>query len=268
MVEQFFMESQQIQDSVKVLVVDDEVNARTVLLDALSNLNYDVSEATTGEEAIQILTLDTFDLVILDLYMPGADGVDVLEAAQKIAPDTGFIILTGFASTDTAVAALRSGAYDYLQKPVTIEVLYRAVAHALEKQKTQQKQKNALQLLNQAIYSLQASQPNLAETNPLLEIPPLTIDEQNQQIFFNKNLLDLTPIQYKILLVLAKDANKILPYRELAYKTHGKMMDEVEGRSMLRTHVYRLIQKIDAHGRGHVQTVRSKGVVFYTNPDN
>lgn len=256
------------EDPVQVLVVDDEVNARTVLVDALSNLNYMVDEATTGEEAIHMLSFKPYDLAILDLYMPGVDGVDVLEAAKKIAPDTGFIVLTGYASTDTAVAALRSGAYDYLQKPVTIEVLYKAVASALEKQKAQQKQKNALQLLNQAIQSLQGQNaPPLVESR-YLEIPPLSIDERNQQIFYNDHLLELTPIQYKILYILAKEANIILPYRELAYKIHGKTVDEVEGRSMLRTHVYRLIQKMDAHARGHVQTVRGKGVVFFTNPDS
>ena len=260
------METENHLDPVKVLVVDDEVNARVVLLDALSNLGYQVDEATTGEEAIHMLSINSYDLAILDLYMPGADGVDVLAAADKIAPNTGFIVLTGFASTDTAVAALRSGAFDYLQKPVTIEVLYKAVARALEKQKAQQKQKNALNILNQAIVSLQHPQ---APPDPnLIEFPPLAIDERNRQIFYKDHLLNLTPIQYKILHILAKDADNVMPYSELAFKVHGKSVDETEARSMLRTHVYRLIQKLDAYERGHLQNVRGQGVVFYTNPND
>lgn len=107
--------------SSRILVVDDEKPIRDSLKMLLDEEGYVTSVAADGEEALQKLQEENYDVVISDIKMPKLDGIQLLEAASKISPDTFFIIMTAFASVKTAIDALRHGAYDYLIKPVEFE---------------------------------------------------------------------------------------------------------------------------------------------------
>ncbi len=119
----------------KILVVDDEQSLREVLSIMLKRTGYAVTSVVDGEEAIELLNRDMFDLVITDLRMPKIDGMEVLRAAKSASPETVVLIITAFASADSAVEAMKQGAYDYLTKPFQVDEVQLIVRNALEKRR-------------------------------------------------------------------------------------------------------------------------------------
>ncbi|MFH0735183.1 MAG: sigma-54 dependent transcriptional regulator [bacterium] len=107
----------------KILIVDDEKAIRDSIKMILDDEGYETYTAMDGEEALNKITEGDYDVVISDIKMPKIDGMELLEKSSKIAPNTFFIIMTAYASISTAIQSLRTGAYDYLIKPVEFDDL-------------------------------------------------------------------------------------------------------------------------------------------------
>ena len=120
---------------IRVLVVDDEQSMRDLLAIMLRQAGYEVSVADGGEAAIERLKAESFDLVLTDLRMRKVDGLAVLKAAKEHAPRTVVLVVTAYASTETAVEAMKLGAYDYITKPFKLDELKVTVANALERRR-------------------------------------------------------------------------------------------------------------------------------------
>lgn len=118
---------------IKILVVDDEVGLRDLLAFELGGHGYTVVTAQDGEEAIERLQREKFQLVISDVKMPKRDGMELLEAAKRIDPQVEVIMATGFGTIETAVGAMKMGAYDFIQKPYNMTEIQALVEKALEK---------------------------------------------------------------------------------------------------------------------------------------
>jgi two-component system, NtrC family, nitrogen regulation response regulator NtrX len=114
----------------KILITDDEESIRTTLSQILSDEGHHTTLCGSGEEAITSLARDEFDLVLLDLWLPGIDGLSVLERVRGAAPPP-IIMISGHGSVDAAVKATRLGAYDFLEKPLSLERVLLTVNHAL-----------------------------------------------------------------------------------------------------------------------------------------
>ena len=119
----------------KILIVDDERSLRDVLSIMLRRAGYDVTVASDGGEAIARIEKELFDLVITDLKMPKASGLDVLKAVKETSPDSVVLIITAFASAESAVEAMKLGAYDYLPKPFQVDEVQLIIRNALEKRR-------------------------------------------------------------------------------------------------------------------------------------
>jgi two-component system response regulator PilR (NtrC family) len=117
----------------KILVVDDERSMREFLGIMLAKEGYSVTQCPDGETALKQVEEDIFDMVIMDIRMPKMDGIAVLEQIKEMAPETIVIMITAFASTDTAVRAMKKGAYDYITKPFKIDEIKLIIHNALEK---------------------------------------------------------------------------------------------------------------------------------------
>src|SRR5262249_2311514 len=115
-----------------ILVADDEPGVRTSLAEVLRDAGYRVETAADGTAALEALANNDFSVVVTDLRMPGADGLAVLQRARAISPQTIVFLMTAHASIDTAVAALRQGALDYVLKPVVFDDLLGKIARALD----------------------------------------------------------------------------------------------------------------------------------------
>ncbi len=119
----------------KILIVDDEVNIRDALATLLAKSGYEVSTAANGEEAIRQMQGTAFDLAIVDLKMPGMGGIELLRWIKEHSADSEVIVMTAYGSVETAVDAMKAGAYDYLSKPVDKERLPIAIEKALERRR-------------------------------------------------------------------------------------------------------------------------------------
>ena len=117
----------------KILVADDEQSMREFLDIMLKKEGYKVSLASNGEEVVKLIDNDLFDLVLLDIRMPKLDGISALKKIKAITPETIVIMITAYASADTAIKAMKEGAYDYITKPFKVEEIKLIIKNALEK---------------------------------------------------------------------------------------------------------------------------------------
>lgn len=115
----------------KILIVDDESNIIEILEIYLRDAGMDVLKSTSGMEALEILREKEIDIVVSDIRMPDLSGVELLKEAKLLAPETTFIMITAFASTETAIEALQHGAFDYITKPFRMDELHSIIQRAL-----------------------------------------------------------------------------------------------------------------------------------------
>jgi signal transduction histidine kinase len=135
----------------QLLVVDDEESLRITTAAILENAGYIVDTASSGDEAIALLTEKDYDLVLTDLHMEGGDGLSVLNQIRRHSPLTISVVLTGFASVESAIAALQEGAYDYLVKPCDIDSMKHTIRRGVEHRRlmlAEQKARTDLEQLN------------------------------------------------------------------------------------------------------------------------
>ena len=116
-----------------VLIVDDESGIRDMLSFELAQDGFDVETAESGLAAVEALKRRKFDLAVTDLKMPGMDGVATVEALRGLDSDIEVIVATGYASVETAVACMKRGAYDYIQKPYDLDELKLLFGRAMQK---------------------------------------------------------------------------------------------------------------------------------------
>ncbi|MBN1824349.1 MAG: response regulator [Endomicrobiales bacterium] len=121
------------KSSIKILVIDDEEGIRNLLSYELGLQGYSVSTAPSGEDGLELIKKNKYQLVITDIKMPKMDGIRVLEATKKIDPEVEVIVITGFGTIGMAVEAIKKGAYDFIQKPFNLEEILSLVEKALEK---------------------------------------------------------------------------------------------------------------------------------------
>lgn len=142
-------------DGARLLVVDDEESVALTVSEILRQEGFLVETASSGSEAVGRLEKAEYDLVLTDLHMEGGDGISVLAEIQARAPFTISIVLTGFASVETAIAALRSGAYDYLVKPCNVEDLKHTVRRGVEHRRLMLREREARAQLEELNRDLQ-----------------------------------------------------------------------------------------------------------------
>ncbi len=126
----------------KILIVEDEKSLNEVLKVLLEDEGYDVYSAFNGKEGIDCLNKDIFDLVITDIKMPSHDGFEVLKKVKELSPDTIVLMITAYGTIESAIEAMKSGAYDYINKPFKIDEIRLVVKNAIEKRRLNRELKN------------------------------------------------------------------------------------------------------------------------------
>src|SRR5215475_7938098 len=151
-----------MEDHPTILLIEDELQLRDNLQILLQSAGYQVTTAANGEEGIQQIQKRAFDLVITDLVMPGMDGFTVMDYLRVYSPETVVVALTGYVSAESAIKALRKGAYDYLAKPFDVDLVHSVVARALEKVRLQKD-------LQRSLAELRAHEEQLLKAHNELE---------------------------------------------------------------------------------------------------
>lgn len=122
----------------KVLVVDDEKEFLETIIKRLQKRNLSVEGVESGEEALEKISAGNFDVVLLDVKMPGMDGVATLREIKRLKPLTEVVMLTGHASVESGIEGMKLGAFDYLMKPMELEQLFEKLKDAYEKKRLQE----------------------------------------------------------------------------------------------------------------------------------
>ncbi len=256
----------------QILIVDDEPTIRFVLERALKHEGYALDIAANGSEALQKLNKKDklYDLLVLDLQMEPVDGLQVLQAAREKDPDIIVIILTAHGSMESAVEALRLGAFDYLLKPATPEAIRQRVHEGMQQRQHALQRKNLLNQINTLRHTL-----NNLETNQDLLTPPpistrfvrsgdLVIDRHHRQVTMAETLLDLTTTEFDLLLCLVLASPKPLSPRQLVNRGLGYDCEDQEARDIIKWHIHHLRRKIEPNPTtpNYIKTVRHQGYLW------
>ena len=126
---------------IQMLLVDDEDDFRTTLANRLRLRKIDVTDAASGDEAIELVKQKSFDVAVIDVKMPGIDGIETLKQVKKIQPDMEIVMLTGHASIESGMEAMKLGAYDYVMKPCDIDELLTKAGDAYQHKLLKEKEK-------------------------------------------------------------------------------------------------------------------------------
>jgi DNA-binding response OmpR family regulator len=230
----------------KVLVVDDEKTLRHFLRLNLQEQGYQVIDAADGQTAMKLIEKDNFDVALIDLHLTDMDGLDIMRYLRKVAPHTSVIILTGYATVDSAVEALRQGAHDYLTKPCNTADLLASVADGIARQSAQQPPAGQL------------NQPQI------LGIKDLKLNRSARQVSRNDLIINLTPTEFDILNTLMAQPDMAIDSITLIKHVRGYEATEADARAIARVHIHRLRHKleVDPTNPQYVTTVAGGRYLF------
>ena len=252
-----------------ILVVDDEADIRSMVVQALSRLpGYEIQEAKSKDEALALLRRRAFDLVLTDLAMEHQTaGVELLQTIKEQSPETIVILLTGYATLESAIAALRLGADDYLMKPSSVREIRESIANALGRRSESARQREILANIANTLQALSSPsgvrpvEPAPASTaDRYLQIGDLKLDLHTYQASMRGEVLDLTPTEFAIMRTLGAASGRTLSFDEIVAEVHGYQSNREESRQLLASHIRNLRRKLGAAAE-YLHNVR--GVGYY-----
>jgi DNA-binding response OmpR family regulator len=252
----------------RLLLVDDEPAIRLFLSEELAQAGYAVHTAASGEEALASIQKENFDLVLLDLKMGGMNGLRALEMIERMPSPPVVIILTAYASVDSAISVLRHGGYDFLLKPCRTEELLASVEKGLAKRRQALLREKAIGLIEETARQLRDAQaPSTAApaTPPrFLEGRGLLLDYENETVTRDGQPVALTPAEFRLLVCLMEHADQPVRFGQLAAALHGHSDERQSDRQAITTHLWRLGRKVGHARDGHpfIVNVRGKGYQF------
>jgi two-component system KDP operon response regulator KdpE len=260
-----------MRQSARILVVDDERSVRMMLETALRAQGYRVQSAASGREARDLLQGEEFDLLLLDLQLGDSDGIEILRETKHLWPATEVILLTAHGSINSAIAALRLGAFDYLLKPAQVNDIRERVERGLEERRKAQQRGELLQRISESARALGiieggASPPTAPTNSDRIEVGPLVLDLRRHGAALGGQALALTRTEFSLLTALAQQPDTALSYGALSEAVYGRAQPEDEARALLRPHIARLRHKIESTGIGGVAlvSIRSMGYMLQT----
>lgn len=247
----------------RILVVDDEPAIRTGLTTVLEGAGYSVDTAESGEAALDhLLQEHDVDLALLDIRMSGMSGVDLMQEIKEQWPHIAVILLTGYASVDSAIAAVRAGADDYLMKPSSAETIKQSVSQALDKRLRQRRRDELLDQMREGLSRLDddagPTQPSPTST---LHVGNLTVNPVRHEAKRGNEPLDLTPTEFDLLSYLMRHSERAIGHQELVREVQGYDAEVWEARELIKYHVHTLRQKLepDPSNPEYIHTVRGVG---------
>jgi len=259
----------------RVLIVEDEPTTRKAVGRVLSLMDCQVDEAASGSDALAKLTSAPYDLMLLDLRLPEVDGVEVMKRAQEICPDLSVIVFTAHGTFESAVAAVKAGAVDYLIKPCSNREIEAAVNRALERCQEQLHRQYLLRVIGEAVEVLQGKEKEKAlsradQAERFLRCGSAILDREKSLVFvvsgdgMTNHSAELTLKEVELLSYLMRHSEVTFSCRELARAAFDYDVSSQDAQEIIRPHISRLRRKIEPNPAAPslIHTVRGKGYVF------
>ena len=256
-----------------VLIADDDRNLRRTLSLILRREGYSVTAAADAEEALRCASSGTFDVAFVDLQMPGTDGLALLGQLRKLHPDMPVLILTGHATLDSAIEAVRRGARDYLLKPADPLRIITRVREVLEEEKRPQRQReivSQVQALSAELQQLTGGDTSLggllasmpaAASSRFLRQGILTLDLHARHAMLADRFVPLPSTDFDYLVTLARHAPDPVSHELLVEQTQGYEVSPLGARELVRWRMHQLRQALEPDPRKprYIITVRGFG---------
>lgn len=257
----------------RILVVDDEVNLRRSMLLILQRTGYMVDAVGSVEEARQSLKEHSYDLVFLDLKMPGISGHEFLPELRNCYPDLPVLILTAHASLESAIEAVRRGARDYLLKPIDPELIIGRIKQLLSDEDPPRRRQELVKGMRNLLSELTKLEGYAeAPANEIDDIPvgdparylqrgPFNLDLHTQQAYLAGKPLSISPTAFNYLVTLVRHSPNVIPCENLVAESQGYRTSAVEAKEMARWRVHELRRAIEPNSKhpNHIITVRGTG---------
>jgi DNA-binding response OmpR family regulator len=256
-----------------ILIVDDEDHLRLSLSLILQKEHYRVETAANAEDALNFLQSREFDLMFLDLNLPGKSGIDLLAEVHKRAPHMAVLILTAHGALDSAIQAVRLGARDYLIKPVEPVVILTRVAEILAEREQPARKKELVSRIQDLLAELQKMEgEDTTPTSTLAALPPadaarfmkkgnFDLDLHARHVALNGKYIPVTGVYFDYLGTLLRHAPKAVEYKALVKESQGYDVAGTEARDLARWRVHELRKLIeeDPEHPQYILTVRGTG---------
>ncbi len=205
---------------IKILIVDDDRDIADILVDIVSNKERAVDVCYDGLDAVKSIRNSVYDLFIVDLIMPGVGGLDVLKYAKKSNPDALVIIITGYASLETAVAAIKEGAYDYIRKPWKLEEIKIVVENAADKIKLHRENRELLKKLQDAYHELMVLKEKKNEDDKIAKIKFFSSNMPNLHYLYNNSSPSSSYVDELQALSSLRESGTLTASEFKAFKSH------------------------------------------------
>ena len=236
-----------------ILVVDDEPVARQSMTDILRLEGFSVSSVPNGQAAIEYVRTHPVELMIVDLRMPGMDGLEVVQVVNQISPETEVVLLTAFATTESAIQALRLRIHDYLLKPASPAQVIASVKKGLSRRDARLKARGG------------NASMEVDEGNAEFTLKDGTYIDLSRRLIRKKdNVTHLTPAEGRLLRVLIENPGRVYSHRELVLLVQGYDTSQREAPEILRPLVSRLRHKLESFPSlsDRIVSVRGTGYLY------
>lgn len=247
-----------------ILLVEDDDDTRLIIACRLQYAGYRVTQAPDGETAVELLEKEYFHVVLTDIIMQSVSGIEVLHTAKIQPYHPAVILLTGHGALNTAIAAVREGAFDYLLKPCPSDELLACIQEAVQRHYAEQQLSNATNNLLSSRIRYQSdetsssaySMSNATHPTTTIHLGTLIVGPSRQEVTLQGKSLHMTPIEFAILCFLVEKVGVTRRYSDIVFAAHNLQVSEEEAQAMLKTHIRNLRKKI---GSQFIQTERGIG---------
>jgi len=258
-----------------IIIIDDEYNLRRSLALLLQEAGYSVTTASNGEEALRCLQGGFFDLAFLDIGLPDKSGIELLPLIRDDFPDMPILLITGHATMDTAVEAIRHGARDYLLKPIQPAQLLKRVRELLEEQTQPNRRRELVDQIQGLLSELQVVEgigsaaasletTSIGDQTRMIRCGQLTLNLFTHQATMSDKAIRLPPTTFDYLVTLVRHSPNPVPYETLVMEAQSYSVSRAEAREMAGWHIHELRKAMEAKSSEpkYIITVRNVGYRF------
>ncbi len=256
-----------------ILIVDDETTLRHTLTRILQRANLKATAVASGQEALALLSQQSFDLVYLDIRMPDLNGIEVLKIIHARFPDLPVILFTAQPDINSALSALRHGAVDYLLKPLQPQALIDrtlSVLEAKEKEHHKREVQAQIESLQTELKKLEGEQEPQPEPpgkpakadDRFLNYGNLSLDLLTHRLVIADQTINLPPATFDYLVVLVRHAPNVVDYQTLVTEAQGYQVEVREAQELVKWHVHHIRQAIEPDAREPIYLINVRGIGY------
>lgn len=261
-----------------ILIIDDEATLRQTLARILQQAGFEVTTAESADQAFAFIESTAFDLIYMDLRMPGVHGLDALKYIHEQYPSLPVVLFTAQPDLTSALEALRNGATDYLLKPLKPQLVIERTQSILANLKRERRKREIvlqIEMLQTELKSIEnggsgkpgGTQPLGQVKDRFIKRGPLVLDLHTKRLTINEQIIPVPPTSFDYLLVLARHTPDVVNYQTLVAEAQGYQAELREAQELAKWHIHQLRQAIeqDTHNPAVLINVRGTGYRLVTD---